>query len=162
MIYNTPKKHFKHSITFSQSETSTKTKLGPTSYEPTVWHHRSAFTLASEVMVTSRILFIHSLSSSWLVADTSRIVRMLVFRTREKTYGLLPFPSGRGTENDILHSQRMQVLQLLTLNYIRLSIYQAEMILVNGHENNGCFPKMTLFHAATRWNHWVKFKKSFF
>lgn len=59
------------------------------------------FTLASEVMVTSRILNIHSLSSSWLLAATSSTGpdRMEVFGTREKTYGLLPFPSRRATGN---------------------------------------------------------------
>lgn len=45
------------------------------------------FTLASEVMVTSRILNTHSLSSSWLLAATSSNgpVRMEVLGTREKT-----------------------------------------------------------------------------
>lgn len=58
------------------------------------------FTLASEVMVTSRILVTHSLSSSWLLAATSSNgpVRMEVLGTKEKTWGLLPFPSGRTTE----------------------------------------------------------------
>lgn len=44
-------------------------------------------TLASEVIVTSRILKTHSLSSSWLLAATSSTgpVRTVVVVTREKT-----------------------------------------------------------------------------
>lgn len=60
----------------------------------------AVFTLASEVMATSRILNIHSFSSSWLFAAISSTgpVRMEVFDTKEKTCGLLPFPSGRTTK----------------------------------------------------------------
>ena len=59
------------------------------------------FTLASDVIVTSRILNTHSLSSSWVLAATSSTgpVRMEALGTREKTWGRLPFPSGRTTRN---------------------------------------------------------------
>lgn len=59
------------------------------------------FTLASDVTVTSWILNIHSFSSSWLFAAISSNgpIRNELLGTREKTCGLLPFPSGRTTEN---------------------------------------------------------------
>lgn len=60
--------------------------------------HECKHTLASEVMATSRIFETHWVSSSWLEAATSRIWRVALFDTREKTWALLPFPSGRITE----------------------------------------------------------------
>lgn len=103
-------------------------------FKPTMWHEHGmrpvllflsavwyvcvcvcVFTLASEVTVTSRILNIQSLSSSWLLAARSSTgpVRMEPFGTREKTYSLLPFPSGRTTERkNNLNSNSF--LQLLT------------------------------------------------
>lgn len=60
----------------------------------------AVFTLASDVMATSRILNIHSLSSSWLFAAMSSTgpISMEAFGTKEKTCGLVPFPSGRATK----------------------------------------------------------------
>lgn len=51
------------------------------------WVPAAVFTLASEVTVTSRILYSHSLSSSWLLAATSSNgpARIEAFGTREKT-----------------------------------------------------------------------------
>lgn len=91
------------------------------------------FTLASDVTATSRILNIHSLSSSWLFAAMSSNgpIRMEVLETREKTCGLLPFPSGRTTRKN---DRTKYIDQSPLFSYSSVALPQLQMSCFNNKD----------------------------